>query len=98
MTARNVTFTIVALLICCLGIGIFISSTSFFTQEESEPERNQEEFGHLSLDKKWQGDYDGMAERRLIRVLVVSTKWASFLIPIRSIRAIDGIFLGSTEP
>ena len=79
MTARNVTFTIVALLICCLGIGLFISSKSFFTQEESEPERNQEEFGHLSLDKKWQGDYDGMAERRLIRVLVVFNKMGFFI-------------------
>jgi membrane-bound lytic murein transglycosylase MltF len=79
MTARNVTFTIVALLICCLGIGLFISSKSFFTQEESEPERNQEEFGHLSLDKKWQGDYDGMVERRLIRVLVVFNKMGFFI-------------------
>ena len=79
MTARNVTFTIVALLICCLGIGLFISSKSFLTQEESEPERNQEEFGHLSLDKKWQGDYDGMAERRLIRVLVVFNKMGFFI-------------------
>jgi membrane-bound lytic murein transglycosylase MltF len=79
MTARNVTFTILALLICCLGIGLFISSKYFFTQEESEPERNQEEFGHLSLDKKWQGDYDGMVERRLIRVLVVFNKMGFFI-------------------
>lgn len=79
MTARSVTFTIVALLTCCLGIGLFISSKSFFTQEESEPERNKEEFGHLSLDKKWQGDYDGMVKRRLIRVLVVFNKMGFFI-------------------
>jgi len=79
MTARSVTFTIVALLICCLGIVLFFSSQNFFTQEDSEPEKSQEEFGHLSLDKTWQGDYDGMVKRRLIRVLVVFNKMGFFI-------------------
>jgi len=79
MTARSVTFTVMALLICCVGIVLFFSSQNFFTQEDSEPEKSQEEFGHLSLDKTWQGDYDGMVKRRLIRVLVVFNKMGFFI-------------------
>ena len=59
MTAGKFKFPILVLLIFCLGIGLFISSKSFFTQEDSEPERTQEEFGHLSLDKKLAGDCVG---------------------------------------
>ena len=42
-------------------------------------EQSQEEFGHLSLDKQWQGDFSGMAERRLIRALVVFNKMQFFI-------------------
>ncbi len=85
MTARKVTFAVAALLICCVGIGLFISSRSFFTQKQpateqvQETEKLQEEFGHLSLDKTWQGDFDGMVERRLIRALVVFNKMQFFI-------------------
>lgn len=48
-------------------------------ETKAEVEQRQEEFGHLSLDKQWKGDFDGMVERRLIRVLVVNNKMQFFI-------------------
>lgn len=36
------------------------------------------EFGDLNLEEQWSGDYDGMVERRVIRVLVVPNKMLFF--------------------
>ena len=44
-----------------------------------EVEKSKEEFGHLSLDEQWKGDFDGMVERRLIRALVVFNKMQFFV-------------------
>ena len=41
----------------------------------NEPEP---EFGDLNLEEQWSGDYDGMVERRVIRVLVVPNKMLFF--------------------
>lgn len=46
---------------------------------KAELKQSEEEFGHLSLDEQWQGDFDGMVERRLIRVLVVYNKMQFFI-------------------
>ena len=61
-----------------LCLVFLISSFCFFPltgcdtgKKQDKLETKQEEFGHLSLDQKWKGDFDGMVERRLIRVLVV---------------------------
>ena len=48
-------------------------------ETKAEAEKSQEAFGHLSLDKQWQGDFDGMVERRLIRALVVFNKMQFFI-------------------
>ena len=48
-------------------------------QTEAEVEKSKEEFGHLSLNKQWKGDFDGMVERRLIRALVVFNKMQFFV-------------------
>ena len=85
MASRKITIAFAALLICCVGIVLFIGSQSFFTRDEPKVQESQEdaaksmeEFGHLSLNEKWTGDYDGMAERRLIRALVVFNKMQFF--------------------
>jgi len=39
----------------------------------------EEGFGDLQLAEQWSGDFDGMAERRIIRVLVVHNKMVFFL-------------------
>lgn len=91
MATRKIAVIIAALLICCLIIGLFLGSRSFFTQKKSdaegepeaakvqEAEKTQEEFGHLTLDKTWTGDFDGMVERRLVRALVVFNKMQFFI-------------------
>ena len=40
---------------------------------------NQEEFGHLSLNEKWLGDFDQMRERRIVRILVAHDKVGFFI-------------------
>ncbi len=39
----------------------------------------EEGFGDLNLKEQWSGDFDGMAERKVIRVLVVHNKMLYFL-------------------
>ena len=62
-----------------LCVVLMISLIFVFIPEAVKAERNQEEFGHLSLDEKWRGDFDGMVERRLVRVLVVLDKIGFFI-------------------
>ena len=50
-----------------------------FIPESLRAERDQQEFGHLSLDERWRGDFDGMVQRRLVRVLVVFDKIGFFI-------------------
>jgi len=62
-----------------LCVVLMISLIFVFIPEAVNAERKQEEFGHLSLDEKWRGDFDGMVERRLVRVLVVLDKIGFFI-------------------
>ncbi len=93
MIAYNLKFRSRMKLICYLSPVLLISS--FFLlyligcdtggkqedlpEKQEKTEKKQEEFGHLSLDKTWEGDFDGMVERRLIRVLVVFNKMGFFI-------------------
>ena len=72
--------------ICYLSLVLMISLFSLFPltgcekeKKQEKLEKKQEEFGHLSLEKIWEGDFDGMVERRLIRVLVVFNKMGFFI-------------------
>ena len=48
-------------------------------KSQTTDENSQKEFGHLSLNKQWKGDFDGMVERRLVRALVVYNKMQFFI-------------------
>jgi membrane-bound lytic murein transglycosylase MltF len=79
MTALKARLSCQAQISCCLCIALLISLLLFFSPEAFAAEKNQETFGHLSLDQRWEGDFDGMLERRLIRVLVVFSKIGFFI-------------------
>ncbi len=70
----NESFSYVHLLILnLLAISIFLT---FFAQSTLA---NTNESDVMQIGKKWTGDYDGMVERRLIRVLVTYNKTNYFL-------------------
>jgi len=79
MTALNSRFGHNVQFSCFLCLTLMISLLSVFIPKAFTAEKNQEEFGHLSLEEKWQGDFDGMVERRLVRVLVVYNKTDFFI-------------------
>ncbi len=86
MIAHNLKFRAQMKFICYLSLVLVISLFTLFPltgcdkeKKQEGSEKNQEEFGHLSLDKIWKGDFDGMVERRLIRVLVVFNKMGFFI-------------------
>ena len=79
MTVLDQRLSFKARLGCYLCIAVMICLLSVFSSAAFTAEKNQEEFGHLSLDEKWEGDFDGMVERRLIRVLVVFNKIGFFI-------------------
>jgi membrane-bound lytic murein transglycosylase MltF len=60
-----------AIFICI--VLVFITSVPGFSGDL------EERFSGLHLKKKWIGDFDGMAERKVIRVLVVQNKMLYFL-------------------
>lgn len=67
-------------LVLAMSVVSLLSLTGCETEEkQAELEKSQEAFGHLSLNKTWIGDFDGMKERRLIRVLVVFNKMGFFI-------------------
>lgn len=79
MTAFDANHSSQNLLSWHLCVVLMISLIFVFIPEAVNAQRNQEEFGHLSLDEKWRGDFDGMVERRLVRVLVVLDKIGFFI-------------------
>lgn len=86
MIAHNLKLRAQMKFICYLSLFLVISLFSLFALTGCDNEKNteklvknQEEFGHLSLEKIWKGDFDGMVERRLIRVLVVFNKMGFFI-------------------
>jgi len=79
MTTLNAWVSITAQLRCYLCIALLISLLSIFSPAAVTAEKNHEDFGHLLLEKRWEGDFDGMLERRLIRVLVVFNKIDFFI-------------------
>jgi membrane-bound lytic murein transglycosylase MltF len=86
MITHNLKFRSQMKFICYLCLVFLISSFCFFPltgcdtgKKQDKLEKKQEEFGHLSLDEKWKGDFDGMVEQRLIRVLVVFNKMGFFI-------------------
>ena len=86
MIGCNLKFRIQTKSIGYLRFVLLIVAFALFslTGCEREPsqeraEKSQEEFGHLSLDKTWKGDFDGMVDRRLIRALVVLNKMQFFI-------------------
>ena len=56
-----------------------ISLFSVLSPERLIAEKNHETFGHLSLEETWRGDFDGMIQRRLVRVLVALDKIGFFI-------------------
>ncbi|NNK13155.1 MAG: transporter substrate-binding domain-containing protein, partial [Desulfofustis sp.] len=66
-------------IISYLQIAVMIGLFSAFSAQVVHAEMDQEAFGHLSLNKKWQGDFHGMVERRVVRVLVVHDKVGFFI-------------------
>ena len=86
MITHNLKFRAQMKFICYLSLVLMISLFSLFPltgcekeKKQEKLEKKQEEFGHLSLEKIWEGDFDGMVERRLIRVLVVFNKMGFFI-------------------
>lgn len=54
-----------------LRISVMIGVLTAYGSVAAGADMAQEAFGHLSLNEKWHGDFHDMAERRLVRVLVV---------------------------
>lgn len=79
MTALNARLISQAQLYLYLCAVLMLSLIFVFIPENLQAERYRQEFGHLSLDEKWRGDFDGMVERRLVRVLVVFDKIGFFI-------------------
>ncbi|MGI9568573.1 MAG: hypothetical protein ACR2PH_02270, partial [Desulfobulbia bacterium] len=79
MTALKKRLISQAQIVWYLCVFLVISPIFVLIPEALAADRNQEEFGHLSLNEKWQGDFDGMVERRLVRVLVVIDKIGFFI-------------------
>ena len=61
-----------------LFITAAIGSFCFSIVEPYGAENKEQTLQHLFLNKKWKGDFDGMVERRLIRVLVVTNNMEFF--------------------
>ncbi len=79
MTALNARFSAKARLLWYPFIACLFSVLCVFSPEAVGAQKNKEEFGHLSLDEKWHGDFEEMSERRLVRALVVSHQIGFFI-------------------
>ena len=64
-----------------LKLSVVVLSCLLFAvnPEPVKADEDSEIFGHLSLKEKWHGDFSGMAERRLIRALVVLDKFFFYI-------------------
>ena len=69
MTALNARLSAKARLLWYPFIACLFSVLCVFNPETVGAQKNKEEFGHLSLNEKWHGDFEGMSERRLVRAL-----------------------------
>jgi membrane-bound lytic murein transglycosylase MltF len=79
MTAFNARFSAKARLLWYPFIACLFSVLCVFSPEAVGAQKNKEEFGHLSLNEKWHGDFEEMSERRLVRALVVSDQIGFFI-------------------
>ena len=79
MTALNARLSAKARLLWYPFIACLFSVLCVFNPETVGAQKNKEEFGHLSLNEKWHGDFEGMSERRLVRALVVFDKMGFFI-------------------
>ncbi len=79
MSVLNGRLSSIAQLVGYLRLALLIGIISVLNPDTISADKDQYEFGHLSLAEKWHGDFDGMEERRLIRVLVVYNKFNFFL-------------------
>jgi membrane-bound lytic murein transglycosylase MltF len=79
MSVLNGRLSSIAQLVGYLRLALLIGIIPILNPHAVSADKNQNEFGHLSLAEKWHGDFDGMEERRLIRVLVVYNKFNFFL-------------------
>ena len=57
---------------------ILLAALMVISPAKAFAEKNQDVIQQWQIDRKWIGDFDGMAERRLIRVLVVHNKMMFF--------------------
>ena len=58
---------------------LLISLLFTLNLESVNADQNSEIFGHLALKEKWQGDFSGMIERRLVRALVVLDRFYFYI-------------------
>ena len=62
-----------------MRVALLISILFVFSPDVVTADKDHEALRHLSLDETWHGDFDGMEERRLVRVLVVFNKVGFFI-------------------